>query len=86
METKPTESRAGVASAAPCSPSWGDVTQLDGKPYYRFDYDSCDGREQWDHFCDTQDMLRGMGWELTESYVEHDCLTGFLIPHLEANA
>lgn len=59
-------------------PSWGEVSQIDGKPYYRYDFSSCDSKEAWEHYTDTYEMLRSIGWEIIDPCVEHDCLTGFL--------
>lgn len=62
------------------TPAWGDVTQLEGRPHYRLDFDSCDADEQWEHLCSAQEMLRLIGWQIEDPNLEHDCLTGFLIP------
>ncbi len=69
-----------------CSLSLGEVTQQEGKPWFRYDYDSCDAKESWSIFIDVQEELRGQGWEIDDPQIEHDCLTGFLIPFQKENA
>jgi len=62
----------------PCSPEWGDVTTVEGRPYYRYDFDSCDSKEAEEHYYSTQEMLRKLGLEIKSAHIEHDCVSGFL--------
>lgn len=58
---------------------WGDITEEEGALYYRYDFPSCDSREQWDNYTDTIDMLGRFGFGLSDYCLEHDCLTGDLV-------
>ena len=86
-DTERSEDTEETPLATPsCSLSLGEVTQQEGKPWFRYDYDSCDGKESWGIFIDVQEELRGQGWEIDDPQIEHDCLTGFLIPFQKENA
>lgn len=60
---------------------YGDVSILNGKLYYRYDFDSCcvdDNPNPDDHKYHACEELKDLGWKIDEPYLEHDCLTGYL--------
>lgn len=84
--TLPSKSRVEAGLCAPtCSLPWGDLDgTIDGKQYYRYDHEELDPKEQWTNFCETQDALREIGYELDDPQLEHDFLSGILV-RVQAN-
>lgn len=64
-----------------CLP-FGEVDGFDKahRPTFRLDHEELDPKEQSTHYYEVQDALRGIGLELIEPQLEHDCLTGILVP------
>ena len=58
----------------------GCVTLVDGKPYFRFDTGDNDPDEAWDEYCIVREDLKDVGLTLEDPYVEHDCITGDIVP------
>jgi hypothetical protein len=61
-----------------CNPLWGVVTQTKDGLWYRCDFCAPDDTPE-EMYADTQEMLREMGWEIKESEIEHDCISGVLV-------
>ena len=82
MNTKPTHKSPIAPSrslaAMPCYPSFGEVLNDKDGLWYKYDFDSCDSRDQWEEWIDVMEMLAAIGWRLIEPIVEHDCISGGL--------
>jgi hypothetical protein len=61
-----------------CNPFWGFVTQTKDGLWYRCDFCAPDDTPE-EMYADTQEMLREMGWEIKESEIEHDCISGIIV-------
>lgn len=54
--------------------------QEDGSIWLRADFDEVGPKEQWDVLCDFRQEIRDLlGVEVTDTYVEHDCITARII-------
>ncbi len=52
------------------------ISEVDGLPYFRYDTEDSDPKEQWDNYIDVVEDLREKGFMLMDPYTEHDCITG----------
>ncbi len=47
--------------------------------YFRFDvFPEATAKDNWSVYCQIQDDLRECGWQLDNSYTDHDSVTGYL--------
>lgn len=53
---------------------------VDGSGYLRYDTEDNTIKENESTYFDIQEDLRALGLELDEVQVEHDCITGYVIP------
>jgi hypothetical protein len=57
------------------------TVEENGDVYFLYDvYPEGTGKENWSIYCEIQEDLRRCGWELVDSYIEHDAITGYLKP------
>ena len=62
--------------------TYGDVTVDGNRLFFRYDFDSCSSGDETDpddHRLDAEGELRGLGYLLTGSQTEHDCVSGWLV-------
>jgi hypothetical protein len=49
----------------------------EGKLYFRHDvFPEATSKENWTRYCEIQEQLKELGWELIDPYIEHDCVSG----------
>lgn len=46
--------------------------------YLRYDTGDSTYDDNWSEYCEMQDDLKELGWEITDVYIEHDCISGYL--------
>lgn len=61
-------------------PYYGNIDFTQDPPYLQYDTGDSTAKENWGVFCDIQDELRRYGFELTETYVDHDTVCGDVTP------
>ena len=54
------------------------ISEADGKIYLGYDFPENEDGDSWDEYCDVQDALHQIGYELIESYSEHDHISGIV--------
>jgi len=52
---------------------------LHGSPWVRYDFDSCDSREQQEIYYSLVDELKDVGLQFDDPQIEHDCISGNLM-------
>jgi hypothetical protein len=54
--------------------------QQENEIYFRYDTEDSTGKENWTTYCYISEELASKGYTLTDLYIEHDCITGVVIP------
>ena len=53
--------------------------QADGQLYFRYDTDDSTVKENESVAMSIEEELNELGFTLSERYIEHDCITGFIV-------
>ncbi len=59
-----------------------ECTIVEDRPYLREDFYSTDMSEANDNYYNIVEDLRSVGLEFSDPYIEHDCITGHIIPEV----
>lgn len=61
---------------------WKYCTETNEGIYFRYDvWPEGTPKENWTEYCDLQEELQSLGWTIDDVYIEHDCISGDLIPY-----